>query len=212
MQQNKSVKNIIDGRFYDIWNLPKGMVINGDLDLSGLGLTELPDLSTIEVNGRFICSDNLLSDLRNGPKYARVYICSENPELTSLTGAPENVDVFNCSKCPKLQSFVGGPERARLYMALHNDGLQDLTGVPESVDTLIVNWCQNLKNLHGAPKKARIIDVSYNPALENLDEAPKACERVICDWDNDIADAVNKIDVARKYYRLGTTKPNNKAL
>ena len=53
----------IDGKEYNIYNLPDGLVINGDLDLSYLDLTEQPDLSKIIINGILNLSGNPLKKI-----------------------------------------------------------------------------------------------------------------------------------------------------
>jgi hypothetical protein len=64
----------------------------GDLDLSGLKLTELPEMfKDITVGGNFYCSHNKLTSLINAPNIvAGNFGCSYN-DLTSLEGAPKKV-------------------------------------------------------------------------------------------------------------------------
>ena len=78
-----------NGKKYDVLNLPEGFVVDGDLDLSHMGLTQLPDLSTITVKGNFFCSHNELTSLKGAPKHVlgRVY-CNYN-HLKSLLDMPE---------------------------------------------------------------------------------------------------------------------------
>ncbi|MBR1825586.1 MAG: hypothetical protein IJ770_03260 [Alphaproteobacteria bacterium] len=47
--QEKYLEFEQDGVKYNLYNMPKGFVIKGDLDLHGKGLTELPDLSEVIV-------------------------------------------------------------------------------------------------------------------------------------------------------------------
>jgi hypothetical protein len=71
----------------------------GNLSLSGLNLTKLPDiLKDISVGGSFFCYNNKLTSLENCPKTVGGYFnCSIN-ELTSLKGAPSSVGRhFYCS-------------------------------------------------------------------------------------------------------------------
>ncbi len=80
-----------DGQYYDVFHLPKGFVVKGDLDLSGLQLTELPDLSTVTVNGTFDCSQNNLKSLKGAPRHVgKNFICFAN-QLKTLDGGPESV-------------------------------------------------------------------------------------------------------------------------
>ncbi len=70
---------------HNLYDLPKNFVFDGNIDLSGSNLKELPDLSTVTVTGSFDCWD-----------------CSN---LTSLKGAPKEVGgFFNCSRCKSLKS------------------------------------------------------------------------------------------------------------
>lgn len=74
---------------YDLHNQPKNeygnFIINGDLDISHMGLTELPDLSECQIDGTFNCSHNPLSSLRGSPNFARDFICT-NTNITDLRG------------------------------------------------------------------------------------------------------------------------------
>ena len=72
-----------DGRFYDICHLPKNFVIKGDLDLRGMSLGALPDLSDVVVEGNFDCSKNSLKNLKGCPKVKRETIACWN-NLESL--------------------------------------------------------------------------------------------------------------------------------
>jgi len=65
---------------------------NGDLKLTGLDLTKLPDiLKDITVGGNFNCSYNELTSLEGAPKtVGENFGCSYN-KLTSLDGAPKIV-------------------------------------------------------------------------------------------------------------------------
>jgi hypothetical protein len=74
----------------------------GNLSLSGLNLTVLPDiLKDITVGGHFDCSVNKLTSLEGSPKNVLGYfICSYN-KLTSLEGAPSSVgEDFICNNNP----------------------------------------------------------------------------------------------------------------
>jgi len=74
----------------------------GNLSLSGLNLTKLPDiLKDISVDGHFICRYNKLTSLINTPSSVGGYFdCSYN-ELTSLEGAPKSVGGdFYCTDNP----------------------------------------------------------------------------------------------------------------
>ena len=74
----------------------------GNLSLSGLNLTKLPDiLKDISVDRDFYCYTNNLTSLENCPKYVGGdFWCSYNL-LTTLEGAPKVVGKdFYCGKNP----------------------------------------------------------------------------------------------------------------
>ncbi|MBR6675681.1 MAG: hypothetical protein IKL32_07185, partial [Alphaproteobacteria bacterium] len=52
-----------DGVEYDVYNLPKGFVIKGNLNLSGHDIDELPNLSSVTVMGSFICANTNITSL-----------------------------------------------------------------------------------------------------------------------------------------------------
>jgi len=72
------------GVTYNLYKMPKKFVIKGNLNLSGLGLTELPDLSDVIVEGDFCCNNNRLTSLKGAPKgIGGDFMCLGN-QLTSL--------------------------------------------------------------------------------------------------------------------------------
>lgn len=139
---------IQDGKKYDVFNLPKNFVVKGNIDISDMDLTELPDLSTVVVKGIFDCSRNF---------------------LTSLKGAPKEVDVFACN-FNKLTSLEYGPKKARIYNCFCNS-LKTLKGAPDAVVEFVCSYNQ-LKDLEGGPKEAKIYDCSKNNLI-SLYGAPK---------------------------------------
>ena len=64
----------------------------GNLDLSQMNLTVLPDiLKNVTVDGNFFCYNNKLTSLENCPKtVGGSFDCSYN-DLTSLAGSPSSV-------------------------------------------------------------------------------------------------------------------------
>ena len=66
-------------------------VIDGDVDLRKLYLTELLDLSDVEVTGYFTCYDNDLTSLKGAPEtVGGGFDCCYN-DLTSLEGIPKTI-------------------------------------------------------------------------------------------------------------------------
>ena len=72
--------------------IPDDMVIRSSLDLSKMGLKELPDLSAVTVTGDFICRANQLTSLQGAPQSVGGYFdCRHNRRLTSVVGAPQKI-------------------------------------------------------------------------------------------------------------------------
>ena len=72
--------------------------IKGNLDLSNMKLTVLPEiLKNVTVDGNFWCEHNKLTSLKNAPKsVVGSFGCGHN-KLTSLEGAPKTVyKDFSC--------------------------------------------------------------------------------------------------------------------
>ena len=82
----------------------------GDLELSNMNLTELPEiLKDISVGGHFFCSVNKLTTLENSPKTVGGSFYCGNNQLISLKGAPTYVGgEFGCGN-NKLTSLDGAP-------------------------------------------------------------------------------------------------------
>jgi len=83
----------------------------GDLDLSRLNLTVLPDiLKDISVDGDFFCNGNNLTSLEGAPKTVNGdFGCGHN-KLTSLEGSPKSVGgSFYCG-FNNLTSLTGAPK------------------------------------------------------------------------------------------------------
>ena len=111
---------------------------NGDVDLSSLGLTELP-VKFKEVKGSFWCGFNQLTSLEGCPrKVSRRFRCNDN-KLTTLKGAPEEIGGdFGCSY-NKLTSLEGAPKKVSKSFWCNDNQLITLKGAPEVVNGGF--WC-----------------------------------------------------------------------
>lgn len=187
-----------DGKFYDIYNLPKNFVIKGDLDLSEMGLEKLPDLSTVTVMGIFNCSKNKLIDLTGSPKSVSIlFNCSYN-QLISLKGAPQSeMDCFDCSDnqltslegAPKmvsggfhcgynqLTSLFGAPQSGAFEFSCEHNKLTNLKGAPQSVGGDFDCSNNQLISLEGAPQSVGNNFDCSNNRLTSLEGAPKSVGR-----------------------------------
>ena len=72
--------------------------IKGDVNIVNRGLTVLPNLKDVTVEGFFDCSANMISSLEGCPETVLGnFYCSDN-RLTSLEGCPKEVGGnFYCS-------------------------------------------------------------------------------------------------------------------
>ena len=142
-----------DGKVWDLFDLPEGFVIKGDLDLSNRGLEKLPDLSKVKVGGDFDCFANNLTSLEGAPKeVGGDFDCFAN-NLTSLEGAPEKVSGgFDCSD-NQLTSLEGAPKEVAGGFNCFSNQLTSLEGAPKEVGGAFYCSRNQLTSLEGAPKE-----------------------------------------------------------
>jgi len=149
-------------RIYAVTILEDGSVdVNGSVDLSNYGFTELP-LKFNKVKGDFFCNDNSLLTLKGSPKeVSGRFDCSYNI-LTSLDFSPIYVKNFNCRN-NKLKTLVGGPDNLEYYTCSSNE-LTTLVGGPKNVKGLFS--CENnfLTSLEGMPISDYIV-ANKNPLM-----------------------------------------------
>jgi len=152
----------VDGKYYDVWNLPKGLAVKGNLDLSKMGLEELPDLSTIKVEGDFYCNGN---------------------KLSSLNGAPQFVGGDFCCRGNRLTSFAGAPEKINGDMDCSDNWLESLDGIPEIGGSLNCND-NLLTSLNGCSEVIRGDFSCVGNELTTLERGPQKVEGSFCCSDN----------------------------
>lgn len=188
-----------DGKMYNLYKLPKNFVINGDLDISGLGLTKLPNLSTVTVTGNFNCANNNLTSLRGAPHHiGKNFSCRHNAirdlmympshigdgidlsenNIFSLNGAPEIVNGFFFCSSNSLVTLLGGPKIVKSDFDCSYNQLATLSYAPVQTgksDTLHP-WfdCSNnlLKSLDGAPKSNLSLFRCDNNSFDKYSAAP----------------------------------------
>ena len=180
--QNSSLIRL-NNQYYEINNLPEGLVIKGDLDVSDYIWKEFPAcFSKIIVKGSFICSNcKNLKSLKNVPQcIGSNFDCSGCPNLDSLEGCPQSVGGnFDCSGCPKLSSLKGAPQSV--------DGgfdcsgclkLSSLEGSPQFVGgNFDCSGCLKLSSLEGSPQfVGGNFDCSGCPKLSSLKGAPQSVD------------------------------------
>ena len=90
-------------------------IIYGDVGLSRLHLTELFDLSDVEVTGDFNCNGNSLISLKGSPHtVGKSFRCHSN-NLTSLKGGPHTVGYDYYCDGNNLRSLEGIPKTVGGY-------------------------------------------------------------------------------------------------
>ena len=141
-----------DGKTYNLYEMPDGFVITGNVVLTSKCLTELPDLSNVTVKGDFWCEYNNLTTLKGAPqKIGGGFYCGNN-QLTTLEGAPREVGGnFWCQR-NKLISLEGAPQKIAGEFNCFDNQLTTLEGMPQELGGNL--WCnQNpLKSLEWLPQ------------------------------------------------------------
>ena len=162
-----------DGEYYSILHLPRNFVFRGNLDLSNMGLTELPDMSTVTILGSFTCYHNQLTNLMGAPKHVGGnFNCGRN-QLTSLTGAPKQIGGnFFCHN-NQLTSLTGAPKQIGGIFYCSGNKLTNLTGAPNEVGGNFDCDHNQLTSLTGAPKHVGGNFTCRHNQLTSLMGAPK---------------------------------------
>jgi len=102
--------------------------------LNGLCLTELLDLSDVEVRGNFNCHSNNLTSLEGAPKTVGGDFKCHSNNLTSLEGAPKTVGgAFLCDD-NNLTSLSGGPVTVGGNFNCRRNKLTSLEGIPKTIN------------------------------------------------------------------------------
>lgn len=122
-----------DGETYNLYEMPYGFVIKGDLDLNFKDLTELPDLSGVIVKGNFSCDYNYLTTLKGAPREVGGDFSCVNNKLVSLEGAPEIVGGHFCCNFNKLRTLEGAPRDVGESFHCEENLLKSLEHAPEYV-------------------------------------------------------------------------------
>ena len=142
-----------NGKTYNLYDLPDGFVIKGDVDLSEKGLTELPNLSKVTVRGGFSCFNNQLTSLTGAPQEVGGYFGCGGNKLTTLQGAPQKVGGdFYCSD-NELTSLTGAPQEVGGDFYCNENQLTSLIGAPQKVGGDFLCYENQLTTLIGAPQK-----------------------------------------------------------
>jgi hypothetical protein len=158
-------------------------VIHGDVDISQRSLSELPDLSSVEVEGGFYCAGNHLTSLKGAPKkVGGTFNCSHN-RLTSLEHGPAEVGgLYNCEE-NFLTNLKGAPREA-LSFDCSNNTLSSLEGAPEKVTSTFLCVNTAVPSLKGAPREIADDCVVTKANLLDLSDAPETFGHLLTDFGN----------------------------
>jgi hypothetical protein len=138
-----------DGVTYNLYEMPNGFVIKGDLNISFENLAELPDLSGVIVEGYFDCSSNQLTSLKGAPqKVGGNFVCYAN-ELTTLEGAPQKVGGgFSCFN-NKLTTLEYAPREIGGSFWCFDNPLTSLLKLPKMQDNASIYCNTELGDKYG---------------------------------------------------------------
>lgn len=160
--------------FYNIYDLPKELVVDGDLVISsGWDLGELPDFSGWTVKGNFMCHDETIKNLKGAPKRVEGNFDCYSFSITSLEGCPEYIGGdFGCSH-NQLTSLKGGPKYVGGNFGCSDNQLTSLEGAPEHVGGNFDCSNNQLTSLKGSPERIEKNFNCSNNQLSSLIYAPK---------------------------------------
>jgi hypothetical protein len=126
--------------------------VDGDVDLSDMGLNEIP-LKFGRVSGDFICSNNSIKSLNGCPQWVGGHFSCRGNRLTSLEFCPQ---------------WVGG------NFFCYNNQLTSLEYIPKVINKNIACFSNNITSLIGINYIEGVININNNP----IDEIWKLFESV----------------------------------
>ena len=135
-EQQTNEREVIEVEYIDQDNykeyIGKTVKVNGYVNLSNLGLTEIP-INFTEVGGNFYCHENKLIDLEGAPeKVGGDFYCTWN-KLTTLEGCPKEVGgSFYCS-WNQLTSLEDSPKEVGGFFDCSYNPLKSFEGRPEFI-------------------------------------------------------------------------------
>jgi hypothetical protein len=154
-------------------------VIEGNVDVSGLYLTQLPDfLKDVEETEKFDCSYNRLHTLEgSGLQTVEGDFDCRNNQLKTLKGCPRIVEGHFFCRNNKLTSLEGCPQTIGEYFFADHNELKTLKGCPAIIEGDF--WCSEnkLESLEGCPKKVTGNFICGNNAVKfTVEQVRAVCE------------------------------------
>lgn len=208
----KSLPYVQDGKVYDLYNLPDGFVIKGDLDLSNRGLKELPDLSHVKVKGSLLLSGNELTSIDGVLPEVGKNIDLRHNKLTSLKGMPEKVKGHFSCEGNQLTTLEGAPKKVEGAFDCRNNRLTTLEGSPQKVGGAYICSDNMLTSLKGVPSEIKSNFDCHNNQLTSLADAPQSIAGDFMADDtlsaNLARDMKNAVKIAGAKHFLSPTAPS----
>jgi hypothetical protein len=183
--QKSEAETFLDSRKIAYEKQADGTIrVQGDIVLYDLGMTELPDLGNVVVEGAFDCRFNELTSLKGSPKAVGVHFLCDSNKLTSLEGAPQSVGIeFFCSR-NQLTSLKGAPSSISGRFFCDGNPLTYLEGAPQEFKGLysdlggFKSWQEVPEELRYSPEtRARMeeerIRLVSDPHLRRAIPAPR---------------------------------------
>ena len=165
-----------EGVRYNIFDLPKGKhLVFKCINLSGMGLTELPDLSSVEVE-LFDCSNNKLKSLKGSPKVVHDDFKCHHNLLESFECTTKKAGQFYCYD-NRAKSLEGMPQDV-CHIICGDRYLQSLKGAPAKIKGVLRCRDAAITNLEGAPQEiGGNLELKNNQFLETLKGGPQVVGR-----------------------------------
>jgi hypothetical protein len=157
----------------------------GNFNISNCELEDLRGCPDV-IEGDFICTNNNLIDLRNGPRKVKGMYIVENCGLINLEGSPDSIGgIFNCGK-NEIINLKDGPKKVGGNYYCDNCLLTDLTGAPIDIKGNFDCSYNYLKNLKGGPKTVVGIYDCSNNDLKGMEGAPSSVHVFKCNGNRDL--------------------------
>ncbi len=149
------------------------LFVMGNIDIEGMHLKRLPDLSRVVLMGDFNCRDNLLETMEGAPrKITGSIYCDEN-RLRTLKGCPAEIGgSFHCGK-NKLTTLEGGPSKMSGDYNCVLNNLTSLQGAPEVISGAFLADNNPLETLVGGPREVLFHYRCTGTKLKDLEGAPE---------------------------------------
>lgn len=159
----------------------------GDFDISNCGLYSLKGCPDV-ISGDFICSSNILENLKFGPSDVTGKYDVRNCGLRNLYGSPRIINGdFICSY-NSLENLEGGPSTVNGSYLVDNCLLDSIKGSPKIIKGDFICSFNYLKNLKGGPSSVNGIYDCSNNDIDNLKDGPAYASIFKCNGNKRLKD------------------------